>query len=64
MTYALPHQTITTNTDKPHDLSRIIWSRRDYHAQLNLRRLIRCPQVVQPLSHITPERKDVTCDQN
>ena len=64
MTSVVPQSSVTHITTKPDFRPRILWSRRDYHERLNLRRILSRPQVTMPVLEIAPERKDVTCDQN
>jgi hypothetical protein len=64
MASVTPPSPVTHVTIKPNPRPHIIWSRRDYHEQLNLRRILSRPQAALSVSQIVPERKDVTCDQN
>lgn len=64
MTSVVPESPVTLVTTKPNPQPRILWSRRNYHEWLNLRRILSRPQATMPVLQIVPERKDVTCDQN
>ena len=62
MSSAVPQSPVILVTTKPNPRPRIIWSRRDYHERLNLRRILSRPQATMPVLQIVPERKDVICD--
>lgn len=64
MTSAVPQSPVTHVTAQPNPQPRIIWSRRDYHERLNLRRIVPRQQAPQTLSQTVPQREDATCDQN
>lgn len=64
MTSIMPLSLLSYVVVKPNSRQHLLWSRRDYHERLNLRRIVSRQHMKLPVLEIALEQEEVTHDKN
>lgn len=64
MTSIMPLSLLSNIAAKPNSRPHPLWSRRDYHERLNLRRIVSRQHMTLPVLEIALEQEEVTRDKN